>query len=209
VHAFKRPSEEELDHSYLWRTDHHAPARGCVSIFNRSYYEEVLVVRVHPEIVTKYQRIPAERIGSLDEFWEKRYRHIREREVEGYDNGTTTVKFFLNVSKDEQARRFLSRIERKQKNWKFEAGDMKERALWDEYQVAYEDAINATATPNAPWYCVPADDKKSMRLIVAQAIRNEMDKLHLEWPTLSEKETAELGEYKKQLLEELGESERA
>lgn len=203
VHAFKRPSEEEIDHSYLWRTDDHMPRRGHISVYNRSYYEEVLVVRVHPEIVTKYQKIPQERIGDIDELWEKRYRHIRDREHEAYENGTTTLKFFLNIGKTEQAKRFISRIDEREKNWKFSSGDIKERGFWDDYMKAYEEAIQETATDSSPWYCIPADDKKNMRLMVASVILQEMEKLPMEWPKLSEEETQELSVYREQLSNEL------
>jgi len=203
VHAFKRPSGLELDHNYLWRTDARMPPRGTIGIFNRSHYEEVLVVRVHPEIVSDYQRVPKEFAQDFPKMWDQRYADIRGMEAYNHHNGTRVVKFFLNLSKDEQARRFLDRIERQEKNWKFEEGDLKERAFWDDYQVAYEDCINATATEECPWYVIPADDKKNMRLIVAQVILRQLMKLDLCYPEVSDEKRERLKQYKVQLEGEL------
>lgn len=204
VHAFKAPTAHELDHDFMWRTTRKVPKRGNIGIFNRSYYEEVLVVKVHPEILTKYQRIPSKHTEPLKTVWENRYEDIRNLEEYLHRNGIPVVKFFLNLSKDEQARRFLDRIERQEKNWKFSSGDVKERAYWDDYQQAYQDAINETARPHAPWYVIPADDKKNMRLMVSQAILNEMSKLKLKYPELPKDQVDKLGEYAKQLRKELG-----
>lgn len=201
VSAFKAPSKEELDHDFMWRTTRKFPPRGRVGIFNRSYYEEVLVVKVHPKIIQKYQRIPLEQIENLDEVWEQRYEDIANLEKYAHRNGIQVIKFFLNVSKEEQRKRFLARIDTPSKNWKFAAGDVEERGYWDDYMQAYEDAINATAKPHAPWYLVPADDKKNMRLIVSQIILQHMKKLDMQYPVLDEGAQAELAGFKK-LLED-------
>lgn len=185
VNAFKQPSAEELDHDFLWRTTKALPGRGKVGIFNRSYYEEVLVVRVHPDIL-KAQRLPEGSTDPLPELWERRYQEIRNFEKHQNDNGMRIVKFFLHVSKDEQKKRFLERIDNPSKNWKFSAGDLKERAFWSDYQKAYQDAIAATATKHSPWYIIPADDKGDMRLLVSAAILSEMKHLDLAWPVLSD-----------------------
>ncbi|MGJ8696016.1 MAG: PPK2 family polyphosphate kinase [Verrucomicrobiaceae bacterium] len=202
VHSFKSPNHTELDHDFLWRTSKVLPRRGHMTVFNRSYYEEVLIVRVHPEILTKYQRVPEELTENLSEVWEGRYQSIREHEVHLARNGTRVMKFFLNVSKDEQCRRFVDRIDRAEKNWKFNEGDVKERAYWDDYMEAYEDAINATATKDAPWYCIPADDKLTMRLMVAEAILKEMNTLDVCYPQVSEERKAALAEFRKDLVAE-------
>lgn len=199
VHSFKKPSEEEIDHEFLWRSQDHLPRRGHVSIFNRSYYEEVLVVKVHPEIVTKYQRLPEE---NLDEIWKGRYASIRDHEAHLVRNGTRILKFFLNLSKDEQRDRFVARIDEQEKNWKFNEGDVKERGYWDDYQVAYQDAINESATPEAPWYVIPADDKKNMRIMVSEVIKKEMESMDMEYPEVSDERRAELQGYRAQLMEE-------
>ncbi len=201
VFSFKRPSEEEIDHEFLWRSQEHLPRRGHVSIFNRSYYEEVLVVKVHPEIVTKYQRLPEE---SFDKVWEGRYASIRDHEAHLARNGTRVLKFFLNLSKDEQRDRFVSRIDEPEKNWKFNSGDVKERGFWEEYQKAYETAIDETATADAPWFVIPADDKKTMRLIVSEVIKQEMESMKMSYPELSADEKAELQGYRDQLMGEGG-----
>lgn len=203
VHAFKAPTSRELDQDFMWRTTRKVPQRGTIGIFNRSYYEEVLVVKVHPEILTKYQRIPGEHTEDLDEVWENRYADIRNLEDYLHRNGVPVVKFFLNLSKDEQARRFLDRIDRQEKNWKFSGGDIKERGYWDDYMQAYETAINETARPHAPWYVIPADDKKNMRLIVAQAILHEIKQLDLAFPELPQEQVDKLASYAKQLRQEL------
>ncbi len=199
VYAFKQPSSNELDHDFLWRTTRCLPRRGHIGIFNRSYYEEVLVVRVHPEILTKGQRLPAELIHNPELVWQQRYSAISDFERYLYHNGTRVIKFFLNLSKDEQRQRFLDRIEEPAKNWKFSEGDIKERAFWDDYMHAYEHAINATASQYAPWYVIPADDKKNMRLIVSQVILDHMKKLDMGYPEASENRQAELQKYREQL----------
>lgn len=206
VHAFKRPSGLELDHNYLWRTDCRMPRRGSIGIFNRSYYEEVLVVRVHPEILTKFQRVPPEFTKDVDGVWKQRFADICGMESYNHHNGTRIVKFFLHLSKDEQARRFLDRIKRPEKNWKFEEGDLRERKYWDDYQVAYEECINATATPECPWYVIPADDKWNMRLIVAQVILSHLGALDLHYPVVSKDHKKKLDSYRKMLESELGKS---
>ncbi|GAB4418373.1 MAG: polyphosphate kinase 2 family protein [Bacteroidia bacterium] len=202
VHAFKRPADEELDHDFLWRTNRHIPPRGRIGIFNRSYYEEVLVVRVHPGILTGGQRIPAEQVADLDLVWQQRYEDIRNLERYLYRNGIHVLKFFLNLSKDEQRKRFLDRIDTPSKNWKFSAGDVKERQHWDRYMEAYETAINATASPEAPWCVVPADDKKNMRLIVSQIILQHLRKLDMQYPVLDEAQAQALQTSRDQLMAE-------
>ena len=202
VYSFKRPSDEELDHDFLWRCAKVTPQRGHIGIFNRSYYEEVLVCKVHPEIVTKYQRLPAEATRKMGRLWKNRYRDIANYERFLDDNGTKVVKFFLHVSREEQRKRFIERIDTPSKNWKFNADDVKERAHWDDYMHAYEDAINATATPEAPWYVVPADDKGDMRLIVSAVILQHLQSLNLQWPTLPTEQVAALSDAKAALLAE-------
>ncbi len=189
VFSFKAPSKEELDHDFLWRTATRLPERGRIGIFNRSYYEEVLVVRVHPEFLDG-QRLP--RRPELPELWEERYASIRDHELHLARNGTVILKFWLNVSRQEQARRFLRRIERPDKNWKFQSRDIEERRLWDDYMAAYEDALNATSRPCAPWYAIPADDKPFMRLTVAEIVRDQMRALDLHFPRLPEDERLEI-----------------
>jgi PPK2 family polyphosphate:nucleotide phosphotransferase len=200
VTAFKRPSEEELDHDYMWRTSKALPGRGKVGIFNRSYYEEVLVVRVHPGIL-EGQRLPDAAMENLPRLWEQRFEQIRNFEEYQHLNGMRVVKFFLHVSKDEQKRRFLDRIDDVSKNWKFNPGDLAERARWDDYQVAYQQAIAATATKAAPWYIIPADDKGDMRLLVSAAILSEMKRLKLAWPVLLKEQQDSLAACRKQLLD--------
>lgn len=199
VHAFKQPSAEELDHDFLWRTTRLLPQRGRIGIFNRSYYEEVLVVKVHPEIVQKSQKLPAELTRDMREFWEHRYESIRDFEKHCWRNGTKVLKFFLNLSRDEQRDRFLDRIDEPDKNWKFSEGDVAERKYWTEYQQAYEQAVNATAAKHAPWFVVPADDKKTMRLIVAQIILEQLKSLDMEYPEVSEDRVRELKKYRDML----------
>lgn len=200
VHSFKRPSAEEVDHEFLWRTQDHLPRRGHISIFNRSYYEEVLVVKVHPEMVKKFQQLPKE---NLDEIWKGRYQSIRDHEAHLVRNGTRVLKFFLNLSKQEQGRRFVARIDEPEKNWKFSEGDVKERGFWEDYQKAYEEAINETATPEAPWYVIPADDKKNMRLIVSQIIREEMESMEMSYPDVSDERRAEMQGFRDKLTGEV------
>lgn len=179
VTSFKVPSAEELDHDFLWRTTCHLPERGRIGVFNRSYYEEVLAVRVHPEFL-EAQRLP-NGINKKN-FWEGRYESIREHEQHLARNGTVILKFFLNVSKDEQRKRFLSRLDEPEKHWKFSEKDVAERAHWDKYQQAYEDALNASSRPWAPWYAIPADNKDFMRLTVAEIVRDTLKSLDLEYP---------------------------
>lgn len=179
VSSFKQPSVEELDHDFLWRTTLKLPARGDIGVFNRSYYEEVLVVRVHPEFL-KRQRLPKQLAGK--ELWKERFDDIRNLEQHLVRNGTVIRKFFLNVSNDEQNRRFLARLDEPDKNWKFSDADVKERQYWDDYMKAYEDMIRHTATPDAPWYVVPANHKWFMHLMVSAAIIDTLESLDLEYP---------------------------
>jgi len=191
VTSFKVPTAEELNHGYLWRTNQRAPARGRIGIFNRSYYEEVLVVRVHSAVLAN-EKLPKKLVTK--DIWEERYEDISNFERYVTRNGIAVVKFFLHVSKDEQKRRFMARLDTPEKNWKFSTSDLKERAFWDDYQRAYEEAIRATATEYAPWYVVPADHKWFTRLVVAQVLVNELKALKLEYPKVS-------GEQKKALAE--------
>ncbi len=182
VYSFKRPTEQELEHDWLWRSWRELPERGSIGIFNRSYYEEVLVTKVHPEILTKSQRLPEKTTADLDKLFSDRYEAIRDMEKFLHHNGFPTVKFFLHISKKEQADRLIARIEDPSKNWKFDEGDVTERGFWDQYQQAYEEAINATATTHAPWYVIPADDKKNMRLLVGRILIDEIKKLPITEP---------------------------
>ncbi len=197
VFSFKSPSSEELDHDFLWRTAKCLPERGRIGIFNRSYYEETLVVRVHPEYLEK-QRLPREL--ATDRIWDHRFEDIRNWEKYLTRNGTVIRKFYLHVSKDEQKKRFLARLEEPEKNWKFQAGDVKERALWDEYQRAYEDMLGATSTTYAPWHVIPADHKWFARLAVADIIIDTLRSMKLHYPKLS-KETRAALDAAKQTLE--------
>lgn len=199
VFAFKQPSPEELDHDFLWRTNLRLPQRGRIGIFNRSYYEEVLVVKVHPEILQNSQKLPAEFTQDMDKFWKHRYESIRDMEKHLAHSGTKVLKFFLHLSRDEQRDRFIARIDEPEKNWKFSEGDVAERKYWDEYQQAYEEAINATATKHAPWYVIPADDKKNMRLIVSQIVLEELQSLDMHYPQVSDARRAELENYREML----------
>ncbi len=192
IHSFKRPSETELGHDFLWRTNNVLPQRGTITIFNRSYYEEVLVVKVEPDILTNSQRLPAELTEDLDKVWEQRYSDIKNLEKYLYRNGIRVIKFFLNVSKKEQADRLIERIEDPNKNWKFEEQDVKVRDKWDEYMAAYQEAINETATKKSPWFVVPADDKKNMRLIVGSIIIEELKKMDMTYPEVSPDRAEEL-----------------
>jgi PPK2 family polyphosphate:nucleotide phosphotransferase len=202
IHSFKRPSEAELDHNFLWRTTIAMPARGHIGVFNRSYYEEVLVCRVHPEIVTEYQKMPGEETRDLDLLFRDRFEAIRAFERYSADNGTVVIKFFLNISRHEQRERFLSRIDEPDKNWKFSQGDVEERKFWSDYQAAFEDAINETATPQAPWFAVPADDKKTMRLIVAHAVLDTLNQMDMSYPSVSTKRAEALQRYRRDLLKD-------
>jgi len=180
VFSFKHPSPQEIDHDFLWRTSMCLPERGRIGIFNRSYYEEVLIVRVHPEILDG-QRLP-DRPRTTAKLWKQRYRSIVDLEHHLHRNGTRVVKFFLHISKAEQRQRLLARLDSPEKNWKFSEGDLVERALWSEYMRAYEDCIAATTTDDAPWYVVPADDKENARLIVAQVLVDTMSRLKMRYP---------------------------
>lgn len=201
VHSFKQPSKEELDHDFLWRTTKSLPERGRIGIFNRSYYEEVLVVKVHPEWLGS-QKLPDLPAGDLSAFWEERYASIRAHERHLAMNGTVILKFWLNVSHDEQRQRFLDRIDTPAKNWKFSSGDVRERGFWPDYMAAYEDVLNATSRPWAPWYAIPADDKRSMRIAVAEIVRERLRKLDLRFPELPDDEVAELAEMRAKLTSE-------
>ena len=182
VFSFKRPTDLELDHDWLWRSYRELPERGTIGIFNRSYYEEVLVIKVHPEMLTESQRTPDEFTGDLDKVWKQRYEAICDMEKHLYRNGFPTIKFFLYVSKKEQGKRLAERIKDPAKNWKFSEQDLVERQSWADYQDAYEKAINETATKNCPWYVVPADDKKNMRLIVGRILIEELKKMPIKEP---------------------------
>src|SRR5436190_9373832 len=196
VYSFKKPSAEELDHNYLWRYMCKLPERGRIGIFNRSYYEDVLVTRVHPEILDG-QKLPPGKRGKS--FWEARYQDINAFEEHLVRNGTVILKFYLNVSKKEQKRRFLERLEREEKNWKFSPADLAERGFWDDYQDAYEAALSATSTDNAPWYVVPADNKWATRAIVADIITNTLQSMDLHYPEPSDAQKKLLAEARKKL----------
>jgi PPK2 family polyphosphate:nucleotide phosphotransferase len=196
VFSFKSPSEEELDHDYLWRSMKALPERGRIGIFNRSYYEELLIVRVHPEILKK-QQLP--KIPQGNQIWKQRFEEINNFEKYLVNNGVVVLKFFLNVSKSMQKKRFLQRIESPQKHWKFSASDVKERGFWDNYMDAYEQVFNHTSTEFAPWYIVPADRKWFTRLIVADIICTKLQELNLQYPQVSEEYKQQLWEAKKTL----------
>jgi len=198
VSSFKAPSSEELDHDFLWRCQKRLPERGRIGIFNRSYYEETLAVRVHPEFLAG-QKLPAKCVSK--HIWDERFQDIRGLERYLTRNGTIVRKFFLHVSKDEQRKRFLERIELPEKNWKFSANDAKERGFWDDYMEAYEETIRQTATKESPWYVVPADNKWFTRLVVAAAVIDAMASLDLHYPKVNEAKLAELAAAKKALLE--------
>jgi PPK2 family polyphosphate:nucleotide phosphotransferase len=189
VHSFKQPSAEELDHDFLWRAAQRLPQRGQIVIFNRSYYEEVLIVRVHPELLER-ERLPKTLAGK--NLWKERFHEIRAFERHLVDNGTLVLKFFLNVSKDEQRRRFLDRIDEPGKRWKFSMGDVTERKLWNKYMHAFADMIQHTSTPEAPWFVVPADNKWFTRLVVAGAMVQELQALDLDFPKVGGKALKEL-----------------
>ncbi|MBC8127523.1 MAG: polyphosphate kinase 2 family protein [Gloeobacteraceae cyanobacterium ES-bin-144] len=198
VSSFKAPTSEDLDHDYLWRCTKQLPERGRIGIFNRSYYEETLVVRVHPAFLAG-QKLPEECVTK--NIWDERFKDIRAFERYLHRNGTIVLKFFLHVSKDEQQRRFLERLDNPEKNWKFSANDAKERGFWDDYMKAYEEMIQETATENSPWYVVPADNKWFTRVIVAAAVIDAMGALDLKYPVVSEAKRLELVEARKALLE--------
>lgn len=202
VHAFKQPSIQELDHDFLWRTSLRLPERGTIAIFNRSYYEEVIVCKVHSKIVTDQQRLPREKTKSMKRLWQKRYRSIRDLEKHLIENGIIVLKFFLNISKEEQRQRFLSRIDEPEKHWKFSEGDVRERDYWDAYMEAYETCIRETATKDAPWYVIPADDKESMRLMVAKIVLNRLSQLALRYPVVTDERRESLRKYREILESE-------
>lgn len=199
VHSFKSPSSEELDHDYLWRSTCRLPERGMIGIFNRSYYEEVLVVRVHPELL-EHEKLPKH--PKPKELWERRYREINEFEHYLVDNGFEILKFFLHLSKDEQKRRFLGRLEAEDKNWKYSEADVKERAYWDDYQAAYEDMLNNTSTDRAPWHVVPADHKWFTRVVVADAVVSKLEEMDPRFPKVDEQRKQELAAARKLLESE-------
>jgi PPK2 family polyphosphate:nucleotide phosphotransferase len=199
VQSFKRPSEEDYDHDFLWRSSKQLPERGRIGIFNRSYYEEVLVVRVHNDALER-EKLPADLIDG--NIWKRRFKDIRAHEKYLARNGTRLVKFYLHLSKAEQKRRLLERIDTPSKNWKFSLGDLVERRLWDQYMAAYEDMIRNTSTPDAPWYVVPADHKWFTRLVVAAAIVRHLQDLRLEFPSLNGAARAELSKARRLLVRE-------
>ena len=197
VHSFKQPSQEELDHDFMWRTNRRLPERGKIGIFNRSYYEEVLVVRVHPGLLAK-EKMPAKLVTK--DIWKERFKDIRAFERYLARNGTVILKFFLHVSKEEQKRRFLERIDNPAKNWKFAMGDVEERKLWDDYMAAYEDMIRNTSRPEAPWFVVPPDNKWFTRLVVAAEVVEALDDLNLKFPSVTGEARGELAKARKILM---------
>ncbi|CAN0628296.1 Polyphosphate:ADP phosphotransferase [Burkholderia multivorans] len=200
VFSFKHPSAEELQHDFLWRTTRDLPERGRIGIFNRSYYEEVLILRVHPEILLG-EGLSRE-AGAGEEIWQNRYRSINDLENHLHRNDTRIVKFFLHLSKEEQRKRFLARIDEPEKNWKFSTADIEERKFWAQYMTAYEHCLSATSTESAPWYVVPADDKENARLIVSQVILDTLERLDLQYPETTAARRKELSGIRAQLAEE-------
>jgi PPK2 family polyphosphate:nucleotide phosphotransferase len=198
VFSFKKPSDEDMAHDFLWRTTRCLPERGRIGIFNRSYYEEVLVVRVHPELL-RVQKLPEELIDE-EKIWGERFRSILDLERHLYRNGTRVVKFFLHLSKEEQRRRFLERIDDSDKNWKFSQSDIAERARWKDYQKAYEACLSATSTDRAPWFVVPADDKENARLIISHIVLDTLEQLKMSYPEPSKARRKELQSIRKQLV---------
>lgn len=200
VFSFKHPSATELEHDFLWRTTRDLPERGRIGIFNRSYYEEVLIVRVHPEIL-QGQGLPE---GMIDEktIWQARYRSIVDMENHLYRNGTRIIKFFLHLSEEEQRKRFIDRIDEPEKNWKFSLADIEERKFWGQYMQAYEDCLSATSTKNAPWYVVPADDKENARLIISRVILDTFKELKMRYPNTDAKRRQELLSIRQQLAKQ-------
>ena len=203
VYSFKQPSAEELDDDYLWRINRCLPERGRIGIFNRSQYEDVLIAKVHPEIILS-NKLPG--VTSLEDvtpkFWKKRYRQINDYERYLTENGTIVIKFFLNVSKDEQKRRFLARLEDEAKNWKFSTSDLKERSYWDDYMKAYSDMLTHTSTEDAPWYVIPADNKWFMRYAVGRILCERMGELDLHYPEMPVEARHKIDDFKKALLDE-------
>jgi PPK2 family polyphosphate:nucleotide phosphotransferase len=200
VYSFKHPSAQELDHDFLWRAVAQLPERGAIGVFNRSYYEEVLIVRVHPELLAAEGVPDGQKRKSLNEVWEERYRSIRDFERHLHKNGTRVIKIFLHLSKEEQRKRFLARIDDPTKNWKFTQADLSERKYWKRYMHAYEACLTATATKASPWYVVPADDKPNARLIVSQILLDHMSALDLDLPPLSAAHRRQLAAARKQLM---------
>ena len=197
VFSFKQPTADELEHDFLWRTTRHLPERGRIGIFNRSYYEEVLVVRVHPEML-RNQGLPEE-LRDEKNIWKERYRSIVDLEAHLNRNGTRIIKFFLHLSKDEQRKRFLARIDEPDKNWKFSLADIHERKYWKHYMEAYEDCLTATSTHEAPWFVVPADDKENARLIVSRIVLDALNELKMAYPETTAKRRRELKSIRKLL----------
>jgi PPK2 family polyphosphate:nucleotide phosphotransferase len=197
VFSFKHPSPAELQHDFLWRTTRELPERGRIGIFNRSYYEEVLIARVHPEILRSEAIPDAPRHDK--KVWHDRYRSITNLERHLYDNGTRIIKVFLHLSKEEQRKRFLARIDEPEKNWKFSAADIAERKFWKQYMTAYEECLSATSTRDAPWYVVPADDKENARLIVSRIVLDTLEELKMTYPKTSAKRRRELTSIRRQL----------
>jgi len=203
VFDFKKPTPLEHAHDYIWRHYITLPERGKFGIHNRTHYEDVLIAKIHPQLVLNQKIYGIKNLEDINnKFWKKRYRQIRDFEKHQTENGMKMFKFFLHLSKDEQKNRFLRRIRREDKQWKFNAADLKERGYWDDYQEAYEDAINETSTNYAPWYVIPADDKPTARLIVAKILLDELKKLKVDFPKLSEEEKLQFEEYKKALENE-------
>lgn len=200
VISFKQPSSEELQHDFLWRTTCRLPERGRIGIFNRSYYEEVLIVRVHPEILLN--RGLSEELRDEKKIWKGRYRSILDLEAHLHRNDTRTVKFFLHLSQKEQKKRFLARIDEPEKNWKMAIGDIHERKYWKQYREAYEDCISATSTDQTPWYIIPADDKQNARLIVSQIILDTFNELDIAYPKMTPEHQKELKVIRKKLIQE-------
>jgi PPK2 family polyphosphate:nucleotide phosphotransferase len=203
VYSFKKPSELDLEHDYLWRHYIALPERGKFAVFNRSHYENVLVTRVHPEYLLNENLPGIEEVKDIpDDFWQQRFNQINNFEEHLTLNGTIVIKFFLNISKEEQRLRLLRRLDLKSHNWKFSPADLDERELWDKYQKCYEVAINNTSKPHAPWYAIPADDKKMARLLVAKAILKELEKYNFHEPEVNEEVMANINAYKKKLESE-------
>jgi PPK2 family polyphosphate:nucleotide phosphotransferase len=200
VHSFGKPTPDELDHDFLWRTSLRLPERGFIGIFNRSYYEEVLVVRVHPEILQS-QRLPAA-AADPPAIWLQRYRSILDHEQHLTENGTRIVKFFLHISKEEQRQRLIDRLQSPEKIWKSNLNDVEEREYWDSYMEAYEDCLNATSTEASPWYVIPADDKRNARLFVSRVILDTLSNLELDYPAVTPEREEELAQIRERLAVE-------
>jgi PPK2 family polyphosphate:nucleotide phosphotransferase len=200
VFSFKQPSSEELDHDFLWRTNQRLPERGRIGIFNRSYYEEVLIARVRPEVLAR-QRLPAEFVNPKT-LWQERHRDIVQLEDYLHRNGTRVIKFFLHLSNEEQRQRFLARIDDPEKNWKLSPADIEMRKLWGDFQSAYSDTLGATSTTQAPWYVIPADDKKNARLIISHAVVETMKSLKMSYPQPTEAHRSELQAVRSALMKD-------